>query len=892
MSERFPASVVRATPVVPSLSSAPGVWTMEQQLQAQAQGLWPVDPNTADPYFKNVSLLLHGDGTHGAQNNGFTLAPSQPAAVGSYVGYFDGSGDYLTFSSTYNLTGDFTIECWIYFTATPTGMLMGNMGTAPQSDYISLAATSIGFGQQTSGFYTSINWPTTLTTNAWHHIAITRSGSTIRAFLDGVIGTTTVSSSATFFAAGTSALGTYYNGTAYLAASFVSNFRIVKGQALYTGTFTPPTEPLTTTSQGTTAANVALLTCQNLTFVDNSPTPRTITAAGNAVVVYADSIPGVTRAGNITQGSFSPFGTLWSGYFDGAGDYLSLSSNGAFAFGTGDFTIEFWVFADTVAPTYQVLYDARTVNSGPNPTIYLTGASLRYLNNATDRIVGGNISLGVWNHVAVARSSGSTKLFLNGVQTGSTYADSTDYVAAPLKIGSGFELANYLRGNISNLRVVKGTALYTAAFTPPGSPLTAISNTVLLTCQSNRFVDNSATGAAITRNGDAAVSRFSPFAPPAPYDSSVIGGSGYFDGTGDALTINTGSAVAFGTGDFTVEFWLYFISPDADFDILVGASTMNVGYYGAQGWGLTYNDGVGGFPGSYKIQSLATPPYKTWSHIACSRVSGVTRLFINGVQVGGSLTDTTSYAAGNTQIGNTTYSPLGYISNVRILKGTGLYSGAFTPPTAPFSAITNTSLLLPMTNAAIFDHAMICDLETVGNARISTAVKKYGTGALYFDGSGDYLQIASNSALILGAASATVEFWIYPLAVDGYRRIITSTSGGFVTGDFVIRYNNGTFLAGSGGTNVNAGTLPPANQWSHVAWVGVGGTAQTLYINGVSVGTAGSYNVTVPIQLLGGWYSLNTTEFFNGYLDDVRVTKGIARYTGNFTPPAAAFNNQ
>ena len=890
MSERFPAAVMRATPVVPSPSSAPGVWTMEQQLQAQAQGIWPVNPDVADPYFENVSLLLHGDGTNGAQNNTFLNTP--PSGVGSYAGYFDGAGDYLTVLTGSSIafgTGDFTVEFWLYFVAADADFDLFVATNTMNIGYYKAQNWGLTYNNGIGGFPAAykIQSLATPTFNAWSHIACCRVGGVTRLFLNGtVVGT--YSGDTTDYAAGNTTVG----NSGYSPNAYISNVRILKGVGLYSGTFTPPTAPLTAIT------GTSLLTCQNATFVDNSPNAFAVTASGNAAMVNSGAVPAITRNGNTTQGSFSPFGTLWSNYFDGTGDYLIPAANGAFALGTGDFTIEGWFFPASASATQGIMGCGPGSANSWQVFANLTAGKVTFnVYGGTAYVSTNSFTVNTWNHFAIVRSGGTIKVYLNGVgNTG--VSNATNFTVTNLVIGrSYYNLSQeHFQGNVSNVRIVK-SAVYSGNFTPPASPLTAISDTVLLTCQSNGFVDNSATGAVITRNGDVAVSRFSPFAPTTPYDTSVIGGSGYFDGTGDYLNAGGNAAFAFGTGDFTIEMWVNFNSTATQtlFDTRPSGTPSTVGYQA-----LTYISGaINYYTAGVTAITGTTVPAGAWTHVALCKSGTSTKLFINGTQAGSTYTDTQTYAVGANRpvIGvdgnalNSSYMN-GYISNFRMLKGTALYTSAFTPPAAPLSAIANTSLLLSMTNGAIFDNAMMCDLETVGNAQISTSVKKYGTGALYFDGSGDYLQMASNSALILGAGSATVEFWVYPLAVDGYRRLVTSTSGGFTSGDFVIRYNNGTFLAGSGNLNINSGTLPAANQWSHVAWVGVGGTAQTLYINGVSVGTAGAYSLTVPIQFVGGWYTLNTTEFFNGYIDDLRITKGVARYTGNFTPPAAAFNNQ
>ena len=109
------------------------------------------------------------------------------------------------------------------------------------------------------------------------------------------------------------------------------------------------------------------------------------------------------------------------------------------------------------------------------------------------------------------------------------------------------------------MRVINGTALYTENFTPSTQPLTAISGTSLLTCQSNTFVDNSTNNFAVTAAGNSKPTTFAPFAVTyssrQSYTPAVFGGSMYFDGTGDYLN-SSNSAFAMGTGSFTWETWL------------------------------------------------------------------------------------------------------------------------------------------------------------------------------------------------------------------------------------------------------------------------------------------------------------------------------------------------
>ena len=248
---------------------------------------------------------------------------------------------------------------------------------------------------------------------------------------------------------------------------------------------------------------------------------------------------------------------------------------------------------------------------------------------------------------------------------------------------------------MSNVRVSNTTR----STTLPTTPFTSDANTLLLAASSNRFIDSSSNNRTITVVSGTSVQRFSPFNPTASYSTATIGGSGYFDGSGDYLTAPNNAAFQFGTGDFTIECWVYYLTvPTTGQGIFfLGSGYLNgttaalaMGSDGGTGYLSTYYGGGTNTNTSYVLKQ------NTWTHIAMVRSSGTLKAYANGVEVF-SVADSTNYSYSYPAIGgwySTSYLLNGYISNFRVVKGTAVYTSAFTPPTAPLTAISGTSLLL------------------------------------------------------------------------------------------------------------------------------------------------------------------------------------------------------
>lgn len=641
---------------------------------------------------------------------------------------------------------------------------------------------------------------------------------------------------------------------------------------------------------GTTATNAA----QNNTFLDSSTNNFTI-----------------TRNGNATQGSFTPYGSLWSNYFDGSGDYLSIANNAGFQFGTGDFTVECWV--NKPAAANGSIVDVRSGGGAVPWAFYIDASNCPYFYDGSVYTSTVAISNNQWNHIAVVRTSGVLKIFVNGVQGYSQAYTASLNATGTLLIGG---TAAYTTGYISNLRIVKGAAVYTGAFTPPAAPLTAISGTSLLTCQGNRFCDASSNNFAITRNGDVKVVPFSPFvlAPPG-YNAADNGGSLYVDGNGDYLSLAGASAFSIATSStpFTVEAWIYPTaaggcifseqwtgSGNVAISIIMGD---NVTAGGAEPNGLYPT--LGYYNGAWALTKSSVPvPLNAWTHIAAVFTGSTSKIYHNGVDVTAASPITSWATAGNNgdgwYIGKRWDSPSGYpiyyngyISGFRFTNGSAVYTSAFTPPTSPPTAISNTALLCNFTNAGIYDAALNNDMETVGSVQVSSAQAKFGSTSVAFNGNADYILMRSPASLAFGTGDFTVEGWFYvtsyasgPVFFDARP---TSTNGAYPAiaidpAGVMAYYVNGNY-------QIFGGTTVTLNAWHHFA-VSRSGTSTKMFLDGVQQGSTYSdtnnYLLGSNRPIIGGnGYIPGGASGVNGYLDDLRVTKGYARYTSNFTPPAA-----
>jgi hypothetical protein len=192
-------------------------------------------------------------------------------------------------------------------------------------------------------------------------------------------------------------------------------------------------------------------------------------------------------------------------------------------------------------------------------------------------------------------------------------------------------------------------------------------------------------------------------------------------------------------------------------------------------------------------------------------------------------------------------------------------------------------------------------VTAVGNAQISTAQSKFGGASLAFDGGVDALSVAGLSDLsqfTMSGVVATYECWLYLNSLPGVRYFLFGSFGTEESGWTVDVNSSGNIFISrnTGGSTLTLSSAFTASSWQHLAVVS-NGTTIVVYRNGISVGSVAASDNLAGLGAIGavtqdfriGARQVANLLPLNGYIDDLRITNGVARYTANFTPPTAPF---
>lgn len=831
----------------------------------------------------NTKLLVHANGSAGIK----------PAL------YLDGNGDYLSVADHADWdigTGDFTVEAWVMFKTIKTSYQL-DFGTYPNG--ISIGLTNTG-----SQLFFLINSTMLIlaahpfVVNRWYHIAATRNGSSARIFINGTQFGSTISNSESI--AVTTGVKVGGDGVTANQAheGWIREVRF-SNNARYTTNFYAPTTPFT--ADASTILLLHLDEANGATaWTDSETTPKAVTRNGdaiqrcidanNTVVSFPDSSASahvVTAVADamITSGIFNNT----AGYFNGSTDYVSVPDHADWDFGTGDFTVEFWIRFNSVSG-YQFALEVGSV-TGTQKGVTIEFNNDTYISlyiNLTEVMKLSYVYLAnTWYHIAASRSGTSVYFFINGVPQSGVSTSSADITGSTEGVNIGRRADNnyFVNGWMKEVRI-SNSCRYSAVFNPSTTQFASDSNTKLLL-----HMDTPAT--------------------------IPINSCGAFDGTGDYLTVADHADWDFGTGDFTIEFWVRFnVFNSFNEIILLGTSGAGILIDFRAYMFRTYINGTNvGEPDP-------DPDFviNQWYHCAVCRSGTNVRYFRDGVQIGSTFTNSASIAISDTlKIGTAGSGPLnGYLKELRI-SNSARYTANFAPTQTPFVADSNTKLLLhmdaiPGTTTFTDSETTPKTITTVGDAkqlyisdyreRIFKDDSGTDTGVFgqagYFNGSSAYITIPDHVDFNLtgdftidACVKLTTTASAYIICSNGGNGISTSQPG------YILRVYSGNLDFWSLNASVawerqmSKAWVPVVNQWYHIAVVR-SGNSWYMFVDGTQIGTTDTDATVLTNAPVGDNFRVGTQRdggyWWNGWVDELRLSN-TARWTSNFTAPASPYTS-
>lgn len=617
-------------------------------------------------------------------------------------------------------------------------------------------------------------------------------------------------------------------------------------------------------------------------------------------------------------------------------DYVSVPDSPAFDFEDNDFTIEFWARFNgdpgTDEENFVSKWDLQTGNQA--------SWAFQFFNNLLRFVYTTNGSTAVvltvpwnpigetWYHLAVTRSGSDLLFFVDGVQQGTTQNIGSDIIfsgTSPLWIGtvrgsSGFSA--FHDGWLDELRVVNGYPVYASAFTPPTEEYNFHRYSLLCNFDG---IDGQATDYKSQDKSE----RVSTFVGNAQLDTAQarFGSSSLrVDGTGDRVTFPSSTDFDFGSEPFTIECFARWSSLSTASETLVAKWNATLS---EKSWSLLVDTSTNtlqlllssnGSTTVTKVNESFTPSLNQWYHVSAS-FDGVTyRVFVDGAQLGSG--DTTAVAlhvnTGVLSLGDQAdgADPFdGWLDSVRVTKGEALYVANFTPPSVDFPRhvsqdFWDSALLLSFdgadgqtffTSEDRFERIVTFN----GNAQLDTASPRFGSAALLLDGNGDYVSLARDPDFILdGSRDFTAECFVRVPSSPPANQTIFDQGGQFAQ-TFpnwgLLLFSTDVLGARMGTTNLSAQllltgtTTVTPNVWHHVAITYEAATdTGRLFLDGSleasgTVTAANLFDNTALDLLVGYSTGQPANNYFNGAVEEIRISPGVARYTAAFTAPAAPF---
>ena len=611
-------------------------------------------PPEVDDGFNRVNFLSHFDGANNGVNNEFddgsasnhSVTRNGDAQQGSFGPFARPDGEWgvdfagnsgarkgLKLCAGYQaelvMTGTFTIEFWLFHRYLNGTQCFFGSGGGYSGWAGNIGHEIIAFCGEDSNMYCQFwNGSELINTEAraialnegeWNHVAVVNNGGDWTYYLNGTGGTTTTFGDVgAITSTGTWASyigGNHGSGDNNACIGVMSNARFVKGTAVYTSNFTPPTAPLTDIT------NTSSLVAQNNRFIDNSSHANTLSTTGVGKVSAFGPL--------LTDAAYDSAVKGASCSFDGTGDFLTVPDSSDFTLGN-TFTLEAWIY-----PTASNNYNSVQNQNGSSGYYWahISGEKMQFYRGVTSGITHDSAAssmLNQWTHVAYVCDGGTAYHYINGVRSGSSASMSVADISAVITVGiQGNQFA--FPGFISDYRMVVGTAVYSGTtYTIPTAPLTAITNTKLLLNMADGQAIDSTAQRNLILEGNAQIStgqaKFG--------DTSLL-----LDGTNDLGQLDNINDLA---GPFTIETWAWADDTTNAFMWSHGEYTLELGITGNTlrmyrvGTATEYTNFFTG--GEFSVD--------TWHHVALVRdTSNVIKCYLNGTASGTTVTDATAFAA-------------------------------------------------------------------------------------------------------------------------------------------------------------------------------------------------------------------------------------------------------
>ena len=657
----------------------------------------------------NNSNITDNSSESPANNTAHSLTIAGNTSAGSFSPYRQGgysvefvSNAYLSFSALTDFdmgTNPWTVNFWFY-----ADTQSNNFPSIFSSvNYNVVGSSSIRWDNHTRAnkifMYTNgvgdpaIVTTNTLSLNQWHYVTVTRENATdLKIYVNGTADASlTISSSQTFnFNSSGTRIGRGFSvdGAAGNFIGSLRDLRVIKGSgAVQTSV---PTEPLTAVT------NTKLLACALPYIADaNTQVARKTLAVTGGIETSATGPYNILDEADVANGN--------SIYFDGSGDYIAVANSADMTLNT-DWCIECWYWNESNAVSgiwYQYGSSAENqvhyFNTRNAPST--GGLELGTSNSTGNTSVQGlgtlpnsqmNL-LRTWTHVSLTKEGTTLRYFFNGIlQNTVTKSGNAKIPTDPFVIGAITSWGDSpMKGYIADFRLVKGSAVRTASFTLPTSPLALHSDTKISVTGKNASVFDKAQAGNLKLIGNTT----------GHYTTKFSGAfSTYFDGNDRLDPSDPSQAFPQPTEDWSIEFWCKNIE-------VVSGSACFVGWGAGSGSGVTNQTFMIDYTGT-KIRNTwqsndisSTSDYNlndgTWRHVAFTfdNSTGVRRIFVGGVLDGSSTSNAGAYT--NTSNGQIGRSPVytarylkGYLQDFRVTRGLcrhvnngGTYS--YPLPTAP-----------------------------------------------------------------------------------------------------------------------------------------------------------------------------------------------------------------